>query len=81
MGGGKMNKVLGDYVKLNYPNSKADLMTCFMESGWDILIPNGYLGMINLPSWLFLSSFEKLRENLISSKGIESLLHMGRGIF
>lgn len=81
MGGGKMNKVLGDYVKLNYPNSKADLMTCFMESGWNILIPNGYLGMINLPSWLFLSSFEKLRENLISSKGIESLLHMGRGIF
>jgi len=81
MGGGKMNKILGDYVKLNYPNSKADLMTCFMESGWNILIPNGYLGMINLPSWLFLSSFEKLRENLISSKGIESLLHMGRGIF
>lgn len=81
MGGGKMNKVLGGYVKLNYPNSKADLMTCFMESGWNILIPNGYLGMINLPSWLFLSSFEKLRENLISSKGIESLLHMGRGIF
>lgn len=81
MGGGKMNKVLGDYVKLNYPNSKADLMTCFMESGWNTLFPNGYLGMINLPSWLFLSSFEKLRDNLISSKGIESLLHMGRGIF
>lgn len=81
MGGGKMNNVLGDYVKLNYPDSKADLMTCFMESGLNILIPNGYLGMINLPSWLFLSSFEKLREILISSKGIESLLHMGRGIF
>lgn len=81
MGGGKMNKVLGDYVKHNYPNSKADLMTCFMESGWNTLITNGYLGMINLPSWLFLSSFEKLREILISSKGIESLLHMGRGIF
>jgi len=81
MGGGKMNKILGDYVKLNYTDSKSDLMTCFMESGWNTLIPNGYLGMINLPSWLFLSSFEKLREILISSKEIDSLLHMGRGIF
>ena len=81
MGGGKMNKILGDYVKSNYPNSKADLMTCFMESGWNTLHNNGYLGMINLPSWLFLSSFEKLRDILVNDKHIDSLLHMGRGIF
>ena len=81
MGGGKMNKILGDYVKSNYPNSKADLMTCFMESGWNTLHNNGYLGMINLPSWLFLSSFEKLRDILVNDKYIDSLLHMGRGIF
>jgi len=81
MGGGKMNKILGDYVKSNYPNSKADLMTCFMESGWNTLHNNGYLGMINLPSWLFLSSFEKLRDILVNNKHIDSLLHMGRGIF
>jgi len=81
MGGGKMNKILGDYVKSNYPNSKSDLMTCFMESGWNTLIPYGYLGMINLPSWLFLSSFEKLRGILVNDKHIDSLLHMGRGIF
>ena len=81
MGGGKMNKVLGGYVKQNYPNSKGDLMTCFMESGWNIILPNGYLGMINLPSWLFLSSFQSLREVLIDTKCIDSLLHMGRGIF
>ena len=81
MGGGKMNKILGDYVKSNYPNSKSDLMTCFMESGWNTLHNNGYLGMINLPSWLFLSSFEKLRNILVNEKHIDSLLHMGRGIF
>lgn len=81
MGGGNMNKVLGDFVKTNYPDSKADLMACFMEAGWNMLLPNGILGMINLPSWLFLSSFEKLRYKLIKEKHIDSLLHMGRGIF
>ena len=81
MGGGKMNNILGDFVKKNYPDSKADLMTCFMEAGWNMLLPKGVLGMINLPSWLFLSSFEKLREKLINKKNIDSLLHMGRGIF
>lgn len=81
MGGGNMNKILADFVKTNYPDSKADLMTCFMEAGWNMLLPKGFLGMINLPSWLFLSSFEKLREKLIKEKHIDSLLHMGRGIF
>jgi hypothetical protein len=81
MGGGNMNKPLGDFVKANYPDSKADLMTCFMEAGWNMLYPKGILGMINLPSWLFLSSFEKLREKLIKERHIDSLLHMGRGIF
>jgi hypothetical protein len=81
MGGGNMNKSLSDYVKKNYPDSKADLMTCFMESGLFMLKPKGLLGMINLPSWLFLSSFEKLRKKLIANKHIDSLLHMGRGVF
>ena len=81
MGGGNINKSLGEFVKKNYPDSKADLMTCFMEAGWNMLLPKGILGMINLPSWLFLSSFEKLREKLIKEKHVDSLLHMGRGIF
>lgn len=81
MGGGKMNNDLSEYVKLNYPDSKADLMACFMEAGLNASIPKGFLGMINLPSWLFLSSFENLRIKLIKEKHIDSLLHMGRGIF
>lgn len=81
MGGGNMNKELADFVKVNYPYSKADLMTCFMEAGWSSIENKGFLAMINLPSWLFLSSFEKLRSNLNSNYQIDSLLHMGRGIF
>jgi hypothetical protein len=81
MGEGKMNKVLGNYVKSNYSDSKSDLMTCFMEAGLRMLYKNGKLGMINLPSWLFISSFDKLRNKLLSNKHFDSLLHMGRGIF
>jgi hypothetical protein len=44
-------------------------------------VSNGKYAMINLPSWLFLGSFEKLRMQLIKQNHIDSLIHMGRGIF
>jgi hypothetical protein len=81
MGGGNMNKVLGDFVKVNYPDSKADLMTCFMEAGWNMLMPRGILGMINFASWMFLSTFESFRQRLLSETTIISLNHNGRGVF
>ena len=81
MGGGSMNEVLSKYVKKNYSNSKTDLMAVFMEVCILHLYEKGKYGMINLPSWLFLSSFEALRKDLISNYHIDSLLHMGRGIF
>ena len=81
MGGGNMNNVLSKYVKDNYPNSKSDLMTVFMEVCKESVAKDGKFGMINLPSWLFLSSFESLRKGLISNYHIDTLIHMGRGIF
>lgn len=72
---------LKEYIQKNYPNSKADTMTAFMEQCLNICCSGGYMSMINLPSWLFLSSFENLRKNIIDNYHIESLLHMGRGIF
>ena len=81
MGGGNMNTVLSNYVKKNYEAGKADLATVFMQVVEERLVENGKYGMINLPSWLFLSTFEKLRTNLLENYHIDSLLHMGRGIF
>lgn len=81
MGASSMNEVLSKYVKKNYSNSKTDLMAVFMEVCILHLYEKGKYGMINLPSWLFLSSFEALRKDLISNYHIDSLLHMGRGIF
>lgn len=81
MGGGNMNKPLSDYVRVNYPDSKADLMACFMEGGLNALLSNGLLGMINQHSWMFLSSYEKLREKLIENTQFDTLLHLGPRTF
>src|SRR5690554_3390762 len=81
MGGGNMNKELSTFVKKNYPESKADLMACFMEAGLASLNPKGFLGMINQHSWMFLSSYEKLRNKLIKSIQFDTLLHLGPRTF
>lgn len=81
MGGKGMNADLKKFAGSKYPDSKSDLMTCFMERVVTLAYRNGFCAMINLPSWMFLSSFERLREKLIRNIRINSLLHLGRGIF
>ncbi len=81
MGSGGMNASLSGWLKRNYPDSKADLLACFMERSMDLVTSGGFWGMINLPSWMFLSSFEKLRYKLINTQRFASLVHLGRGIF
>lgn len=74
-------EALSNFLKSKYPNSKADTMVAFMERCMDFCTKNGKMAMINLPSWMFLSSFEQLRKTLLKECQIESLIHMGRGIF
>jgi hypothetical protein len=76
-----MNARLKGWTEKEYSLGKADLMTCFMERLKTLTLPMGFSAMINLPSWMFLSSFEKLRINLLEEQSILSLLHLGRGIF
>ena len=75
--GAKVN----DYVKKNYPDSKADLFAVFIERCGQMAKKNGYQAMITQPSFLFLTSFECLRNKVITTCTIGNLLHMGRGIF
>lgn len=81
MGQKSMNGPLKDYINIHYPETKSDLMTVFMEVIPNMTLDNSRFALINLPSWLFLSSFEKLRVSYIKNYHFESLLHMGRGIF
>ena len=81
MGSSMMNTKLSKYTKKNYPNSKMDMFAVFIEKCNSLTDRNGFCSMITMPSWLFLSSFENLRKYIINNLNIESLLHMGRGIF
>ena len=81
MGSSNMNDALKQYVEKNYPSGKNDLMTVFMLIASTSTVENGRWAMIDLPSWMFLSSFEQFRINLFENETIESLLHLGRGIF
>ena len=81
MGSSGMNAVLSDYVKKNYPDSKSDLSTCFMERCGQLISQNGYYTMINIPVWMFLSSFERLRKKIEVGNTYVNMVHFGRGIF
>lgn len=81
MGGGNMNNVLSNYAKQNYEEGKADLFSTFMLLAIDRLVERGKYGMINMHSWMFLSSFEKLRHSLLENYHIDSLLHLGARTF
>jgi len=73
--------VLKAYVQKEYPNSKADTMATFMERCMEYCTPKGKMAMINMQSWIFLSSFEKLRKDIIEHYQINSLLHLGAHTF
>ncbi|MGV6937014.1 BREX-1 system adenine-specific DNA-methyltransferase PglX [Paenibacillus sp. CMM36] len=77
---GRMNGKLYDYLKLYYPDSKADVCASFMEIN-HYLKPHGFLAMINQHSWMFLSSFKDLRIKIINTKNIYSMLHLGARAF
>ena len=73
--------VLKNYSLKNYPDSKADLFSVFMDVCIDRLKDGGKYGMINMQSWMFLSSFEALRKKIIDEQHIDSLLHLGPRTF
>ena len=81
MGQKNMNADLKAYVNKHYPISKSDLFAVFMESSLAQASKPGYVGMINQHSWMFLSSYEKLRVHLLENHSIVNMLHLGPRTF
>ncbi len=81
MGSRGMNRRLTAWAKDNYPLGNADAYSMFMERSFELVFKAGYVGMINLPSWLFLSAFQQIRQHITAHYFVSSMLHMGRGIF
>lgn len=81
MGSGGMGAKLSAYVKQNYPDTKSDMSTVMMEKMLAMCSKNGFMAMINIPVWMFLSSYEKLRNNILKQNSYLNMLHFGRGVF
>ena len=81
LGSGSMNPWLSKWVKKNYPDGKADLFAAFIYRGFSLASENGYSAMVTMQSWMFLSSFENLRKNIIETKTITNMAHLGARAF
>ena len=71
---------VNDYVKKNFPDSKADMFAVFIERCGQMTKKNGYQAMITQHAWMFLSSFEKLRTKLLAVD-IVNMAHLGARAF
>ena len=80
MGASGMSAKLSDYVKKNFPDSKTDMFAVFIEKCGMMLKANGYQAMITQHAWMFLASYEVLREKLQSSTTI-NMAHLGARAF
>jgi len=76
-----MSVALADYVKKRFPVCKADLFSAFISRCGQMLKKHGYQSMITMHSWMFLSSFEKLRTSLVKNNTIINMCHLGTRAF
>lgn len=81
MGASGMGAKLAEFVKEKYPDTKSDMSTVCMERTLKMCNSTGYMAMINIPVWMFISSYEKLRNNILSENTFVNMIHPGRGIF
>ena len=81
MGSSNMDGKLSEFVKKRYPDSKSDLFAVFIERCGQMTCKNRYQAMITQHAWMFLSSFEKLRDKLLQFHDIVNMAHLGPRAF
>lgn len=80
MGGKGMNTALKDFAKKKFPDSKSDLFAIFIERGFVWCKSSGFNSMVTMQSWMFLSSYEAMREKLLQDRTLSCMVHMGNGV-
>jgi hypothetical protein len=81
MGSKGMNARLKEYAKKTYPDTKSDLFSMFIERGFSWCKPSGFNSMITMQSWMFLSSFAKMRKKILDDRVISTLIQIGYNSF
>lgn len=80
VGTSNLSANVNNFVKKNYPDSKADLFAVFIERCRQMTVNNGFQAMITQHAWMFLSSFEKLREKMMLTETV-NMAHLGARAF
>ncbi|WP_332751188.1 BREX-1 system adenine-specific DNA-methyltransferase PglX [Hydrogenophaga sp.] len=78
---GNMNAAISAYGKSAYSVSKSDMFSMFIERSIELLLKNGYAGLVTMQSWMFLSSYEKLRRSIIQENRLSALVQIGYNSF
>ncbi|WP_407208498.1 BREX-1 system adenine-specific DNA-methyltransferase PglX [Citrobacter freundii] len=81
MGGKGMNGDLKEFAKKQFSDSKSDLFAMFMQNAFSLLKENGFNAQVNMQSWMFLSSYEALRNWLLDNKTFVTMAHLGARAF
>ncbi|TEU26418.1 BREX-1 system adenine-specific DNA-methyltransferase PglX [Alkanindiges illinoisensis] len=81
MGAKGMNTPLKDFAKKTFPDSKSDLFAMFIERGFVWCKDSGFNSMVTMQSWMFLSSYEAMREKLLQDRTIQTMAHLGARAF
>ena len=76
MGASGFNTILSKFSKKKYPDSKSDLFAMFIVRWNNSISYDGYNAMVTMQSWMFLSSYEKMRKNIIENYTITNLMHL-----
>lgn len=81
MGGKNMAAALSSFAKQQFPDSKSDLFAMFIERNRALTLPRGYVAMVTMQSWMFLSSFVDLRKKTLRDSAVCTVAHLGTGAF
>lgn len=81
MGASNMNPRLNDFIKNRYPDYKSDFFSAFIVRGSEMTKPEGYCGYFTPYVWMFIKSYEKLREYLYTNTTVETLIQFEYSAF
>ena len=76
-----MNPKLKKFVEKNYPDSKSDLYTCFIEKSLDLAGSDRFIGLVTQQSFMFTDDYKELRAKLIKNNTFTNMVHLGADAF
>ena len=81
MGASNMNPKLNEFIKNNYANYKSDFFSAFVIHASQMTKQSGYCGFFTPYVWLFIQSYEKMRNYLYNQATIETLIQFEYSAF